>query len=178
MEKRWYVVHTYSGYENKVKTNLEKRVESMGMQDKIFRVLVPTEEEVVNKDGKKKTVHAQSVSGLCARGDDPDRRFLVCRPQHAGRDGICRFDRLGIEADAAHAGRSRSDPEAYGHGRAETEDGIRAEGHRPRQSTGRFTDFIGTVEEILPDKNKLKVHVNMFGRETPLELDYTQVEKI
>lgn len=54
MEKRWYVVHTYSGYENKVKANLEKRVESMGMEDKIFRVLVPMEEELVNKDGKKK----------------------------------------------------------------------------------------------------------------------------
>lgn len=54
MEKRWYVVHTYSGYENKVKANLEKRVESMGMEDKIFRVLVPMEEEIVNKDGKKK----------------------------------------------------------------------------------------------------------------------------
>ena len=54
--KRWYVVHTYSGYENKVKANLEKRVESMGMEDKIFRVLVPMEEEVVNKDGKKKTL--------------------------------------------------------------------------------------------------------------------------
>ena len=63
MEKRWYVVHTYSGYENKVKANLEKRVESMGMEDKIFRVLVPMEEEVVNKDGKKKTVMRKVYPG-------------------------------------------------------------------------------------------------------------------
>ena len=63
MEKRWYVVHTYSGYENKVKANLEKRVESMGMEDKIFRVLVPMEEEMVNKDGKKKTVMRKVYPG-------------------------------------------------------------------------------------------------------------------
>ena len=63
MEKRWYVVHTYSGYENKVKTNLEKRVESMEMQDKIFRVLVPMEEEIVNKDGQRKTVMKKVYPG-------------------------------------------------------------------------------------------------------------------
>ena len=64
MEKAWYVVHTYSGYENKVKTNLEKRVESMGMEDKIFRVLVPTEEEVETKDGKKRTVTKKGFSWI------------------------------------------------------------------------------------------------------------------
>jgi transcriptional antiterminator NusG len=65
MEKQWYVVHTYSGYENKVKANLEKRVASMGMEDKIFRVLVPTEEEVETKDGKRKTVTKKSFPRLC-----------------------------------------------------------------------------------------------------------------
>lgn len=64
MEKRWYVVHTYSGYENKVKANLEKRVESMEMTDKIFRVLVPMEEELVNKDGKKKSLCVKFIQGM------------------------------------------------------------------------------------------------------------------
>lgn len=64
MEKRWYVVHTYSGYENKVKANLERRVESMGMEDKIFRVLVPMEEEVVEKDGKKKPSNVKSIPDM------------------------------------------------------------------------------------------------------------------
>lgn len=95
MEKRWYVVHTYSGYENKVKANLEKRVESMGMEDKIFRVLVPMEEEIVNKDGKKKP--------LCVRFT-PDMfwwkwfrlMIMVCCPQYSGRYWICWFDRLRV----------------------------------------------------------------------------------
>jgi len=78
MEKHWYVVHTYSGYENKVKTNLEKRVESMGMEDKIFRVLIPTEEETEERDGKKKSRNEKGFSGVRARRDGNDRRFLVC----------------------------------------------------------------------------------------------------
>lgn len=72
MEKRWYVVHTYSGYENKVKANLEKRVESMGMEDKIFRVLVPMEEEIVNKRRQEKTV-MRKVCRICLGRNDSDR---------------------------------------------------------------------------------------------------------
>ena len=71
MEKGWYVIHTYSGYENKVKTNLEKRVESMNVGDKIFRILVPMEDEVEIKDGKKKTTKKR-FSRLCSCGNDPD----------------------------------------------------------------------------------------------------------
>ncbi len=78
MEKNWYVVHTYSGYENKVKANLEKRVETMGMSDKIFRVVIPEEEETDFKDGKKRRSSQKNVPRLCSCGNYYDGRFLVC----------------------------------------------------------------------------------------------------
>ena len=77
MEKNWYVVHTYSGYENKVKANLEKRVETMGMSDKIFRVVIPEEEETDFKDGKKRRSE-KNFPRLCSCGNYYDGRFLVC----------------------------------------------------------------------------------------------------
>jgi transcriptional antiterminator NusG len=177
MEKRWYVVHTYSGYENKVKTNLEKRVESMGMQDKIFRVLVPTEDEVITKDGKKKTVQRKVYPGyVLVEMIQTDDSWYVVR-NTPGVTGFVGSTGSGskptplmpeeVEQILRHMGLEEPKPKMD----FELKDTVRVK-HGP------FTDFIGTVEEILYDKNKLKVHVNMFGRETPLELDYTQVEKI
>src|SRR6187549_2978418 len=82
-EKRWYVIHTYSGYENKVKANLEHRIESMGMEDKIFQVLVPMEDEIEIRQGQRHTVQ-KKVSRLRSRRDDSRPRQLVRRSQHAG----------------------------------------------------------------------------------------------
>ena len=89
VEKAWYVVHTYSGYENKVKANLERRVASMAMEDHIFRVLVPMEEEYEYKDGKRKLTKKKSLPGLRIGGDDHDRRLLVCGAKHARGDRFC-----------------------------------------------------------------------------------------
>ncbi|KAJ3196871.1 hypothetical protein HK101_007369 [Irineochytrium annulatum] len=162
MEKRWYVVHTYSGYENKVKANLEKRVESMGMEDKIFRVLVPMEEEVVNKDGKKKTVMRKVYPGyVLVEMVQTDDSWYVVR----NTPGVTGF--VEVEQILKHMGMVEPKPKIE----FDIKESVRIK-------VGPFANFVGSVEEILVDKSKLKVHVNMFGRETPLELEYTQVEKI
>jgi len=177
MEKRWYVVHTYSGYENKVKANLEKRVESMGMQDKIFRVLVPMEEEIVTKDGKKKSVMRKVYPGyVLVEMIQTDDSWYVVR----NTPGVTGF----VGASGSGSKPTPLMPE-------EVEQILRQMGleepkpvidfelkENVRVKVGPFANFVGTVEEIMPDKMKLKVHVNMFGRETPVELDFTQVEKI
>jgi transcription termination/antitermination protein NusG len=177
MEKQWYVVHTYSGYENKVKTNLEKRVESMDMQDKIFRVMIPTEEEVELKDGKKKTVTKKVFPGyVLVEMIMTDDSWYVVR------------NTPGVTGFVGSAG-SGSKPTPLKSTEVDTilkQMGV--EDPKPRidfvlketvkVKEGPFAEFVGVIEEILPDKRKVKVHVNMFGRETPVELDYTQVEKI
>ncbi|NMM55365.1 transcription termination/antitermination protein NusG [Paenibacillus aquistagni] len=177
MEKRWYVVHTYSGYENKVKANLEKRVESMGMEDKIFRVLVPMEEEVVNKDGKKKTVMRKVYPGyVLVEMIQTDESWYVVRntPGVTGfvgstGSGSKPIPLLPEEVEQILKTMGMEEP------RPSVEFDLK---ESVRIKVGPFANFVGTVEEIVTEKQKLKVHVNMFGRETPLELDYHQVEKI
>ncbi|GAB2695698.1 transcription termination/antitermination protein NusG [Paenibacillus thermoaerophilus] len=177
MEKRWYVVHTYSGYENKVKANLEKRVESMNMQDKIFRVLVPMEEEVVNKDGKKKTVMRKVYPGyVLVEMIQTDDSWYVVR-NTPGVTGFVGSTGSGskptpllpeeVDQILKHMGIEDPKPKID----FELKESVRV-------MTGPFANFVGTIEEIIADKHKLKVHVNMFGRETPLELEVNQVEKI
>ncbi|MCM3750155.1 transcription termination/antitermination protein NusG [Paenibacillus pasadenensis] len=177
MEKRWYVVHTYSGYENKVKANLERRVESMGMEDKIFRVLVPMEEEIVNKDGKKKTVMRKVYPGyVLVEMIQTDDSWYVVR-NTPGVTGFVGSTGSGskptallpeeVDAILGHMGMSEPKPKME----FELKETVRV-------TAGPFANFVGVIEEIQFDKSKLKVHVNMFGRETPVELDYTQVEKV
>lgn len=177
MEKRWYVIHTYSGYENKVKANLEKRVESMDMADKIFRVLVPMEEEIVNKDGKRKTVMRKVYPGyVLVEMIQTDDSWYVVRntPGVTGfvgstGSGSKPTPLLQDEAESIlkHMGIETPKPSID----FDVKDSVKV-------MVGPFANFIGIVEEITPDKGKLKVIVNMFGRETRLELDFTQVEKV
>jgi transcription termination/antitermination protein NusG len=177
MDKRWYVLHTYSGYENKVKANLEKRVESMEMQDKIFRVLVPMEEEIVVKDGKKKTVMRKVYPGyVLVEMIQTDDSWYVVR-NTPGVTGFVGSTGSGskptpllpeeVEQILKHMGMDVPKPKI---------DFFLKENVRVK--VGPFTDFVGSIEDIILDKGKLRVNVNMFGRETPLELDYDQVEKI
>ena len=177
MEKSWYVVHTYSGYENKVKANLEKRVESMGMEDKIFRVLVPMEEELVNKDGKIKTVMRKVYPGyVIVEMIQTDDSWYVVR-NTPGVTGFVGSTGSGSKPTALlpeemeqilkHMGMNEPKPLVE----FELKESVKIK-------VGPFANFVGSVEEILVDKSKVKVHVNMFGRETPVELDFDQVEKI
>jgi len=177
MEKNWYVVHTYSGYENKVKTNLEKRVHSMEMQDKIFRVLVPMEEQVEHKEGKKKTVMRKVFPGyVLVEMIMTDDSWYVVR-NTPGVTGFVGSSGSGskptplmpeeVEAILAQMGMEDD--------RKKVDFKVK---DQVKVIDGLFTDMTGTVEEIDFNRSKLKVLVNMFGRETPLELDFSQVEKI
>ncbi len=177
MEKNWYVIHTYSGYENKVKTNLEKRVESMGMQDKIFRVIVPEEEETDIKNGKKKVVKRKVFPGyVLVELILTDDSWYVVR----NTPGVTGF----VGSSGSGTKPVPLEPEEVEKilkriGMDEKRIDIDFEiGEKVRVKEGPFADYTGAIEEIDKDKGKVKVLVNMFGRDTPVELDFTQVEKI
>ncbi|PAE36946.1 transcription termination/antitermination protein NusG [Bacillus sp. 7884-1] len=177
MEKNWYVLHTYSGYENKVKANLEKRVESMGMTDRIFRVVVPEEEETEIKNGKTKVVKRKVFPGyVLVEIVMTDDSWYVVR----NTPGVTGF------VGSAGAGSKPTPllPEEVvvilkRMGVDEKRIDVNYEiGETVRVKEGPFMNFTGTVEEMDKDKAKLKVLVNMFGRDTPVELEFTQIEKL
>lgn len=177
MGKNWYVVHTYSGYENKVKTNLEKRVHSMEMQDKIFRVLVPMEEEIEHKEGKKKTVMRKVFPGyVLVEMVMTDDSWYVVR-NTPGVTGFVGSSGSGSKPTPLMPDEVESILVQMGmeDDRKKVDFQIN---DQVKVTDGLFTDMTGTIEEIDLNRSKLKVLVNMFGRETPLELDFSQVEKI
>jgi transcriptional antiterminator NusG len=171
----WFVVHTYSSYENKIKLDINKRVESMNMQDKIFDIIIPEEQEVEYKNGKKKITtkrvfpgyiivnmimsedswyvvrHTPGVTGFVGSGGKP----IPLRPEEVnkilGKMGLVDSKPKIIDIDI---------------------------GENIRVRTGPFTNFEGVVRELLADRGKVRVTISMFGRETPVELDYEQIEKI
>jgi len=174
MEKNWYVVHTYSGYENKVKANLEKRIESMNMEEKIFRILVPMEDEVEVKDGKKRISKRKVFPGyVLVEMIMTDDSWYVVR----NTPGVTGFVGSGSkpiplnEAEAKQIIRQMGVEEP----RARIDF---ATGENVRVIAGPFENFIGQIEEINIEKGKVRVIISMFGRETPIDLEFTQVEKI
>jgi transcription termination/antitermination protein NusG len=177
MEKNWYVVHTYSGYENKVKTNLEKRVETMGMQDKIFRVVVPEEEETELKNGKKKVVKRKVFPGyVLVEIIMTDDSWYVVR----NTPGVTGF--VGSAGSGSKPTPLLPEEVTFILKRMGVEEkrlDVNFEiGETVRVKEGPFANFTGNVEEMDKDKAKLKVLVNMFGRDTPVELEFSQIEKI
>ncbi|HHU29720.1 MAG: transcription termination/antitermination protein NusG [Bacillota bacterium] len=174
MEKNWYVVHTYAGYENKVKTNLEKRVESMEMQDKIFRVLVPMEKELEVKNGKRKTTLKKVFPGyVLVEMIMTDDSWYVVR----NTPGVTGF--VGPGSRPIPLSKSEISQILKQMGMEDPKPKIDFTiGESVRVIEGPFADFIGSVEEVLPDRRKVKVLVSMFGRETPVELEFYQVEKL
>lgn len=172
-DRAWYVVHCYSGYENKVRYNLEQRIETMGMKDRIFDVVIPTQEEIEVREGKRRSIerhvfpgyvlvnmilseeswyvvrNTPGVTGFVGMGNDP----TPLRPEEVSQ--ILRR----MEAEAPHVKVTFKS------------------GERVRVVDGPFNDFRGTVSEIDMDRAKVTVMVNFFGRETPVELDFLQVEK-
>lgn len=173
-EAQWYVVHAYSGHEEKVKKNLEKRIESMDMHDKILQVLVPMEDEIEIKDGKRRHVQKRIFPGyILVRMMLDDDSWYVVR----NTPGVTSFVGSGnkpvpLQEKEIRAIQKQMKQEAPK---------IRVEfevGESVRVVDGPFTDFHGKVDDINPERGKLKVLVNMFGRETPVELDLLQVEKV
>ncbi|RME43162.1 MAG: transcription termination/antitermination protein NusG [Chloroflexi bacterium] len=169
----WYVVHTYSGYENKVKRNLEYRVESAGMQDRIFRVVVPVEEEVDIKEGQRRVVERRIFPGyvFVQMLMDDEAWYLV-----HNTPGVTGFVGSGTKPTPL-----RDEEVERILKRIEAEEPtVRVsfrEGQRVRIVDGPFTDFHGIVDEIDMQRGKVRLLVSFFGRETPVELDLLQVEK-
>src|SRR5665648_234746 len=174
MEKDWYVIHTYSGYENKVKMNLEKRVESMNMEDKIFRVLVPMEDEIEFKNGKQKVIKRKVYPGyVIVEMEMTDDSWYVVR----NTPGVTGFVGTGTKPIPLLDEEVEKILQQMGMDEVHTR--IDFEINQSVQVIeGPFKDFVGVVREILADKGKLRVEVSMFGRETPVELEFAQVQKI
>lgn len=174
-EKRWYIVNTYSGYENKVKVNLEKRIEYMNMSEKIFRVEVPQKTITQVKAGKKTEKDEKVFPGyvLVEMIMDEDSWYVV---RHTA--GVTRF--VGSAKKPIPARDSEIKKVL---GRATTDAPQRIEldvkaGDKVRIISGPFAEFVGDITEVYPDKAKLRANVSIFGRETPVELEYKQIQKL
>jgi len=172
--RNWFVIHCYSGYENKVRHNLEQRIESMGMKGKIFDVVVPTEEEIEVKDGKRRTVERRVFPGyLLVQMIMSEDSWYVVR----NTPGVTGFVGMGNVPTPL-----RPEEVAQILRRMEAEAPKVKVTFKPSQKVrivdGPFNDFIGTVAEIDMDRANVRVMVSFFGRETPVELDFLQVEKV
>ncbi|MYD36508.1 MAG: transcription termination/antitermination factor NusG [Dehalococcoidia bacterium] len=175
-QSHWYVVHTYSGQEDRVQRNLENRIDSLDVRDRVYRVIVPTEDEIEIRSGQKRTVtrkvfpgyilvemmmddetwrvvrETPGVTGFVSSGDPP-------RPVPLDENEVRSIlDQMEQEAPRVRVGYQK--------------------GQSVRITDGPFLDFIGTVEEVSPDRGKVVVMVSFFGRETPVELDFLQIEKL
>ncbi|MDI9258864.1 transcription termination/antitermination protein NusG [Alicyclobacillus sendaiensis] len=177
LEKQWYVIHTYSGYENKVKSNLESRVQTMGMEDRIFRVIVPTEEAVEVKNGKKRVVQRKTYPGyVLVEMIMTDDSWYVVR-NTPGVTGFVGSPGAGAKPVPLMPHEVEQILSSMGVNEAKPVAQFKV-GDVVRLTSGPFADMVGTVEEVHPEHQKLKVLVSMFGRETPLEADFTQVEHL
>jgi transcription termination/antitermination protein NusG len=176
---RWFVIHSYAGYENKVKTNLESRIASMNMEERIYEVVIPLEEVVEIKNGKKVVVQKKVFPGyLMVRIELDDDSWYVVR----NTPGVTGF----VGSGAKPTPLSRREVENILVTKIDGEEPIRKTkprmehevGESVRVKEGPFADFTGTIAEINDVQLKLKVLVNIFGRETPVELDFAQVAKL
>ncbi|SHF82541.1 transcription antitermination protein nusG [Caldanaerobius fijiensis DSM 17918] len=167
---RWYVIHTYSGYENKVKTNLEKMVENRKLYDKIFDIVVPVEESIEIKDGKKKVVQRKTFPGyvLIKMIMNDDTWYVVRNTR-----GVTGFVGPGSKPVPL------SDAEVKALGIKDVFPAIDLKvNDSVKVISGPLENFIGIVQDIDTEKRKVKVLVSMFGRETPVELNFDQLEKV
>ncbi len=175
METGWFVIHTYSGYENKVKANLERRVESMDMQDKIFRIMVPMEEEIEVKDGKKKLVKKKVFPGyVMVEMIMTDDSWYVVR----NTPGVTGFVGSGTRPIPLLDHEVRMILGSDLSGVPELPRINLTVGQEVTVTEGPFEGFSGQIEEILHDRGKVRLTVSMFGRETPLEVDFAQVTEM
>lgn len=172
-EMKWYVIHTYSGYENKVMATLERKVKSMGMENVIHRILVPMEDEVDMKDGKKRIVKRKIFPGyVLVEMEVNDRSWYVVRntPGVTGFVGSATKPTPLNEAEVKNILKTQGVDE-------EPKVQISVEiGEQVRITSGPFENFVATVTEINEEKETIKGLIDMFGRETTVEVDYSQIE--
>ncbi|MDP1809641.1 MAG: transcription termination/antitermination protein NusG [Actinomycetota bacterium] len=172
--KRWFVIHTYSGYENKVKTNLEHRIASMDMENNIFQVIIPTEDVMEIKAGKKVVSQKKVFPGyILVQMELEDDSWYVVR----NTPGVTGF--VGSNAKPTALSEDEVDKilhrVAAGKPKPTTEF---SDGQTVKVINGPLADFTGTISEINMDQSKMKVLVSIFGRETPVELSFSQVAKL
>jgi transcriptional antiterminator NusG len=172
-DSNWYVIHTYSGYENKVKTNLEHRVDSMGAQDQIFQVVIPTEDEIEIRDGQRRTVQKKVFPGYVLV-----RMVLTDPSWHVVRNtpGVTGFVGSGTKPTPLLEEEVKQILKAMRREAPKVKVSF-SRGERVKVIDGPFTDFTGVVDEINAEKGKVRVLVSFFGRETPVELDFLQVQR-
>ena len=174
-EARWFVIHTYSGYENKVRQNLLHRIDSMEMKDQIFRVIVPTEQEIEIKNGQRRTVEKKVFPGyVLVQMILSDDSWYVVR----NTPGVTGFVGLGTRPTPLEDAEVKSILKQM-----ESTQGPKVNvnyqvGQAVKISDGPFTDFEGVVDAIDQEKGKVRVLVSFFGRETPVELDFLQVIRL
>ena len=187
--RAWYVIHTYSGYEDKVKTNLEQRIKSMDAEELVFRVVVPSVDEIEIKEGQRRTVPRKIFPGyvlvqmITLKQEDPaaseQDKALSSKGWTVVRNspGVTGFVGSGTAPTPLDETEVRSIIKQMRADEPRVKVGFQA-GQSVRVTDGPFVDFVGTVEEINPEKGKVKVAVSIFGRETPVELDFLQVERL
>jgi len=172
-DTKWYVVHTYSGYENRVKANLEHRIDSMDARDKIFRVEVPTEEEIEMHKGQRRQVQRKVFPGyVLVQMKMDDSSWHVVR----NTPGVTSFVGAGNKPTALEEREVKQILRQTEQPQQRVKISFQ-KGQSVKVIDGPFTDFIGTVDEINTEKNKVRVLISMFGRETPVDLDLLQVER-
>ncbi|HZK66161.1 MAG TPA: transcription termination/antitermination protein NusG [Chloroflexota bacterium] len=173
-DAQWYVIHTYSGYENKVKTNLEHRVESMGAEDQIFQVVIPTEDEMEIRDGQRRTVQRKVFPGYVLV-----QMVLTDHSWHVVRNtpGVTGFVGSGTKPTPLMDQEVKQILKAMKREAPKIKVSF-SKGERIKVVDGPFTDFIGLVDDIYPEKMKVRILVSFFGRETPVELDFLQVTRV
>ncbi len=177
---RWYIVHTYSGQEDLVKKNLDLRVQSLDMQDRIFEVLVPTEDEVIFKDGQRRSEKKKLFPGyILVQMTMDDESWYAVR----NTPGVTGFVSTEDEYDKRPKPVPLEDKQIEDilkqveSGPARVKIGL-VRGETVRITEGPFVDFIGSINDVDDAKGKVRVLVSFFGRETPVELDFLQVERI
>ena len=176
MSKKWYVLHTYSGYENKVKNNLQHRIESMGLEDRIFDIQIPTEEVTEIKEGGRRVTSDKKVfpGYVLVRMDLDDQSWGVVR----NTPGVTGF--VGAQGKPSPLSREEYN-KIMRNTRADapkkTSSNLQV-GQSVKVVSGPLAEFDGTIAEVQPETGKVKVMVSIFGRETPVELSYNQVSRI
>jgi transcription termination/antitermination protein NusG len=170
----WYVVHTYSGRESKIAETLKQRTETLNLTDKILKILIPTKEKIQIKRGKRKTVSEKIFPGyMLVKMQLTDDAWLAVRTTQ----GVTGF----VGTSSKPSPLPHHEVEAIQQYMTQAAPQYKAEfreGEAVKITDGPFTDFLGTVQDIDEDKGQVEVLINIFGRETPVELDFLQVEKV
>jgi transcription termination/antitermination protein NusG len=172
--KAWYAVHTYSGYEERVKKNLEQRLKFMDIRNDISQVVVPTEQEVEVKSGQRKNITKKILPAyVLVEMDMNDQSWDIVR----NTPGVTGFVSSGNKPVPLKPGEVEQILKQMSSEMPKVKVGFR-KGQSIRVIDGPFIDTVGVVDDIIPEKGKVKVLLSLFGRETPVELDFLQVEKL